>query len=158
MIHQIRLPSSITLWSSVQCWCFQQWAWVSIGTLTGLPLYSSIFNKLWCIVSSDTFLSEPTWTSVWAIFGHRLDRITQTSRITKASYLNASVSLGHPWPCHQFTMVPCFLVTTAVLEMFRPNHMTITIWPMSNLIISLRLPIFPVSNTTTLRTKYLLVS
>ena len=65
--------------SVVQFWCsqahFQQWTGVSMGTLTGLWLCSPIHNKRLCTVYSDTFLSEPAFTSaIWATVAHLLAR------------------------------------------------------------------------------------
>ncbi len=47
----------------------------------------------------------------------------------------------------------CRPTRAAVLEMLWPSHLAITIWPLSNILKSLRLPIFPASNTSNLRTK-----
>jgi len=82
----------------------QQWTGVSMGTLTGLRLCSPIRNKLRCTVYSDTFLSEPALTSwaIWARVACLLDRTTRASLRSP----RASVSLGRPWPCRQFTTVP----------------------------------------------------
>ena len=89
--------SVVQFWCScAHCWCFWRWTGVSMDTLTGVRLCSSIHNKLWYTVSSDTFVSEPTLTSsaIWATVAHLLDQTMLASHSQRAW-----VSLGRLWPC-----------------------------------------------------------
>lgn len=117
-------------------------------------------KKIPSTMHSHTFLSKPALTSaIWAPAAHPSDQTAQAN----FSFPHASVSLTYPWPCRRYSAVSssdnlwCILTTHCRLDAphkscsFRDALTQLSSHhsrPLSNLVISLHLPIFFVSITS----------